>query len=48
MNELSEERPKEFIVGFLGHAQEGETFGRYGKGFIVEKLKPLSEAIQYE
>lgn len=48
MNELSENITKEMIAGVLGHSQKGETFGRYGKGFKAEKVKPVIEAIKYD
>nr|WP_284143689.1 site-specific integrase [Vibrio alginolyticus] len=32
----------------LGHAQSGETYGRYGKGYSVQQLRQAIESISYE
>ena len=31
----------------LGHADESETFGRYGKGYTVEQLKRAIDTLSY-
>ena len=32
----------------LGHAHEGQSYGRYGKGFSIEEIKDGIEAIKYD
>lgn len=48
MKSLSATITKEVIAGILGHSQQGETFGRYGKGFNVKLLQDAVEAIRYK
>lgn len=38
---------KELQEAILGHAQEGESYGRYGKGFSVEELHEAINQISY-
>nr|WP_275665881.1 site-specific integrase [Vibrio sp. Isolate31] len=39
---------KGIAKAILGHADDSETFGRYGKGYSVNQLKRAIDSIQYQ
>jgi len=39
---------KEVQEAILGHALEGQSYGRYGKGFGLDELKDAIEAVKYD
>ncbi|TLS66278.1 site-specific integrase [Mariprofundus erugo] len=48
MNKISPTITIELIKGVLGHAQDGQTLGRYGKGFKGPILKHVVDAIDFD
>jgi len=42
------EVPKEIVAGIAGHTDESETFGRYGKQYTPELLRPYIEMLDFD
>ncbi|WCE28781.1 site-specific integrase [Vibrio sp. SCSIO 43137] len=39
---------KSFTAAILGHSEENETYGRYGKDYLTTTLKPVIEKLSFE
>ncbi|MGR2768272.1 tyrosine-type recombinase/integrase [Photobacterium ganghwense] len=40
--------PKSPVAAILGHAENNETFGRYGKGYSMDVLTPVIEQLSFD
>lgn len=36
------------VAAILGHGEDSETYGRYGKAFVMDVLKPVIERLSYD
>lgn len=36
------------VSALLGHSEDSETFGRYGKAYVMEVLIPITEALSFD
>ncbi|ELV8720478.1 site-specific integrase [Vibrio harveyi] len=49
INELKQlDAPKTHAAAYVGHGENSETFGRYGKAYVASTLKPVVELITYD
>lgn len=40
--------PKSPVAALMGHSEANETYGRYGKAYVMETLEPVIEQLKYD